>query len=365
MHAFIDSARKVTTTQELDTIGETVESYTRAVEQLTTSMQACSRSGKKMVGRRATDEKKKKTEQEAEAAKKNQSEIDAQAGKVQQMLQYKTSSAVFFVDYTAIGHQQVPAHFSKTAMRAGGAKVFSAPVKCSASFEGLKAFIAEDLYNQWAEAIKEPLVKIQVSDAVTHQLSESDQSSSVLPAMKEFIAPEDAFIKDLKTKVLNDSLVPMLFGYSDQYVRFDYEPNYLGSIRTVSHGTLKMLLLNPAVCATFLKEDQEALALAGGQQEIGPATVTKFMQNLTAQCAQNMIQKCSIHFCTVSAGEVVYVPPGWAVGIASINSTIASGVKANVLPKNYDKSALVWIKQCSTEKSTLQCLDIILAAGDQ
>ena len=133
----------------------------------------------------------------------------------------------------------------------------------------------------------------------------------------------------------------------------------------MDHGTLKMLLLNPAVCATFLKEDQEALALAGGQQEIGPATVTKFMQNLTAQCAQNMIQKCNIHFCTVSTGEAVYVPPGWAVGIASINSTIASGVKANVLPKTYDTSALVWIKQCSTEKSTLQCLDIILAAGDQ
>ena len=89
------------------------------------------------------------------------------------------------------------------------------------------------------------------------------------------------------------------------------------------------------------------------------------MQNITAQCAQHMVQKCNVHFCTVSQGEAVYVPPGWAVGIASINSTIASGVKANVLPKTYDMSALVWIKQCSTEKSTLQCLDIILAAGDQ
>jgi hypothetical protein len=144
-------------------------------------------------------------------------------------------------------------------------------------------------------------------------------------------------------------------------VRFDYEVNYLASFRVVCTGALKIIAMDPAQVKEFVKDNEAALNLCGGKQEVNPATLTKFLQNMTPEMAKAMNKKVYVN--TVSAGEAVFIPPGWLAGTTVVNGQLSSGLKINLLPKKFDTKPLCFIKSTTTEKAKLQCLDIILAEG--
>ena len=224
------------------------------------------------------------------------------------MSQYKTSSAVFFLDDPALGHPSVAIYQGKVALQLVGAKLFSAPAKCGDQFEGLDSIVENALCGHWATAIKVPLVDKSEVDAVSYKLTVADHADSVAADLKNLMST-DKLVGDFKAQSLNDSATPWLWGCSPTYVRFDYEPNYLASIRVVSSGTSKMLLVNPAECVKFLSGNAEALILAGGKQEMSLSTLTKFVQNLTGDMAKVMAeQECHIYSATVTKGEANLCP---------------------------------------------------------
>ena len=158
-------------------------------------------------------------------------------------------------------------------------------------------------------------------------------------------------------------MIPSLWGYGTTYVRFDYEVMFLASFRIVCTGVLKVIALDPAQCKEFVKDNEEALKLCGGKQEVSPATLSKLLQNMTTVMAKTMVEQYKLYVTTVSAGQAVYIPPGWLVGTTVINGQVSSGLKMNLLPKKFNTQALAFIKSTTTEKAKLQCLDIILAEG--
>ena len=355
----INSARSATTSQELEDIEKNMELHVTAIEQLTTSVQASSRSMKKVVQRRTTDAKKKKSAADEAREKEKQDELEAEAEKVKLLAQYKTSAAVFYINWNDLGHQCAHQYADHTALQSAGSKVFSSAAKCD-NHASIQALVEKEMCSQWHDAIKEPLeVKCQ-ADAVTHKLTAAENVDAIATSLKG-VMDAKSLVGDMKLQILNESAIPVLFGYSQTYVRFDFETNFLASIRVVTSGTLKMLFANPAELTSFLTAKPEALELAGGLQDISLATLTKFLQNLTADMAKAMAEKkCMVYAAIITAGEAIYTPPGWIIGAACINNGLAAGLKMCVLPQHYNTAALASVKKLAPSSDTM-VLDVILA----
>ena len=114
-----------------------MELHVTAIEQLTTSLQSSTRSMKKVVQRRSTADKKKQTAEEDNQQQQMKDYLQAESVRVKMLSQYNTSSAVFFLDYPALGHPSVAIYQGKVALQMVGAKLFSAPAKCGDQFEVL------------------------------------------------------------------------------------------------------------------------------------------------------------------------------------------------------------------------------------
>ena len=172
------------------------------------------------------------------------------------MVQYKSSSAVFFYNWEDLGHKVLPQQMSKVAFAATAEKALRLPFRTPPSFAGLAAVVenpsgkdtseSKAMITDWVKAIQELLVNKMGSDAVTHKLSDKDGSSEIAAALKGIIG-DQFLVSDVKIQHIKDSMAPALWGYGPTYVRYDFEPNFLASLRVVCSGTIKVVVVNPAL----------------------------------------------------------------------------------------------------------------------
>ena len=288
------------------------------------------------------------------------------------MVQYKSSSAMFFYNWEDLGHKVLPQQMSKVAFSATAEKALRLPFRTPPSFAGFAAVVenpsgkdtneSKAMITDWVKAINEPLVAKMVSDAVSYKLIDKDGSSAIAAALKGIIG-DQFLVSDVKTQHIKDSMAPTLWGYGPTYVRYDFEPNFLASIRVVCSGAIKVVVADSAKAMEFVESNGKAMQLAGGQQITNPSTLTKLLQNMTEEVAKEMADKCLLYISVINEGEALYVPPGFLCGTAAVNSKIAAGLKLNILPKKIDTCPLVAIKKVTTEKHALQCLDVVLSCG--
>ena len=298
----------------MDDISADVEKDMNAVEQLITSVQSSTRSAKRVVARRKSDKQKADTDYKQKDAVARRKELEQEADRVKAMALFKTSTAIFFLDWAALGHKAVPLYEKKVDLAAAVQEgLLALPFRVAAGCEGLNAVATDPngkgdgtLMPQWQQAIQEPLVTLNQADAVSHILSEQEGVTQIADALAGIVEGHPWVKADLAFLKLS----PVLFGYGPTYVRFDFNENYLGAIRVVSNGTMKFLFMNPSATAQWLSENPAALELAGGEQEITLSTHTKYFHNLTEQEANHIKDKVEIFWCTVSAGELICQPPG-------------------------------------------------------
>ena len=263
----INSIQKVSSKVELDKICTEVEGASAAIDQLITSLQSSTRSAKRVVARRKTDKQKQVEDEKMKDTEAKRKELEQQAKKVKAMAQFKTSTAIFFVDWAKIGFKGVPFYETKAAV-SGDFKdgLLSLPFRLAAGYEGLQALATDPngrgedkLMPPWHVAIQAPLVEKMAADAVSHRLTENDNVTQIVGSMAGIVedSPSPWIGQSEVVAYLQQSMEPVLFGYGPTYVRFDFNENYLGAIKVVSKGTLKFMFMHPAAVAQWIEENPQ------------------------------------------------------------------------------------------------------------
>ena len=161
-------------------------------------------------------------------------------------------------------------------------------------------------------------------------------------------------ITSLPTQPLQEAASQaQLFGYTDSHVRHWWEPNLLGSFRIVSSGTLLLYLVDGGVLNETLKKDPEILNtlgkdVASGLSDKSPSEkVSQVMKAMNKECAEKLLAvdpTCKISHGSVTAGESVYIPPGWFVSASPGNGDRVAGIRGNFMVKS-DTSPLTFCKE--------------------
>ena len=124
----------------MDDISADVEKDMNAVEQLITSVQSSTRSAKRGVARRKSDKQKADTDYKQKDAVARRKELEQEADRVKAMALFKTSTAMFFLDWAALGHKAVPLYEKKADLAAAVQEgLLALPFRLAAGCEGLSA----------------------------------------------------------------------------------------------------------------------------------------------------------------------------------------------------------------------------------
>ena len=204
-------------------------------------------------------------------------------------------------------------------------------------------------------------------NGVQHNLLAQQGLAEVEAAYKE-ILPTDFTITKLPVPALEESISKStLFGYASNYTRQNYETDYLGSVRMLHKGSLKVLAVHPSALRRVLRKDSTYLKLAGGAgvSESANSTFSMVMANMNFETMAAWgapAMDCPVSHATVAAGESLYMPPGWISCVAALNGVAVSGFKKLFLTKVHS-DALITVKECADGASsadTVRCVDTFL-----
>ena len=152
-----------------------------------------------------------------------------------------------------------------------------------------------------------------------------------------------------------------LFGYTDAFVNFDTELDYLGSIRFLTHGKLDVVLLPASSCAKASEKRGSKLTLVDA---------ISFVEGISETPAQDI----KVVRGTIPEMSIFYTPPGWICGYTNpevpadaSNRPPCCGVRCSILPKKSteasEKEFVALKKLQGTDSEWLQDLISIVQAA--
>ena len=110
-------------------------------------------------------------------------------------------------------------------------------------------------------------------------------------------------------------------GYGATMINFAREPYGVGSLRWLVGGRMKILMASAkALAAHLTTETQKA------PEEVSEVDMKDYLTRLTAgEAAGAAARGLKIHHCTLTAGHVLYTPPGYLVGSCVLDNAFAYG----------------------------------------
>ena len=152
-----------------------------------------------------------------------------------------------------------------------------------------------------------------------------------------------------------------LYGYTDAFVNFDTELDYLGSIRFLTHGKLDVVLLPASSCAKASEKRGSKLTLVDA---------ISFVEGISETPAQDI----KVVRGTIPEMSIFYTPPGWICGYTNpevpadaSNRPPCCGVRCSILPKKSteasEKEFVALKKLQGTDSEWLQDLISIVQAA--
>lgn len=302
--------------------------------------------------------------------------MEQQAAQAERRLKYSEDSLAFHFAWVSLGHPVVTAFDAVSDFMAAldkGKSVFDKPFVVKSSDElalllkrpAFKSDKNDGLLDKWSS--KDGFLKRVEGgalDGVQHTMT-AVQGAVEVRRMFSSIVPDTACIQELPVTALNDALGrSVLYGYSATYVRRSFESDFLGSLRAVTDGRLKIHLAHPGMLSAILRTD----AFKGlAHDDFSPAGIARALRDVTEDMAKAWAAEkdstlaCPIWSTTLEIGQVLYVPPAWVSCVAAIGDKHVAGFRQLLLPACCDKSAVTAVKECSApESDTLRTAGVLL-----
>ena len=192
------------------------------------------------------------------------------------------------------------------------------------------------IHNAWLKqfpenASKKGLLKSQNVMGTAH-------GSETFHAFWDELLPQQRMTAELlpSVKAVIDSTY--LWGYTPTVFDADLEPSCLGSARVILAGSLSVLAVSASSLKQFLPSqveiaDDEALMVVAKTwfMKLGDTKTEDFSQDNLTKWKEAGLE---MHHKTVTAGQVLVVPPGWMVAVVSGSgrADCISGVRKSFLP---------------------------------
>ena len=350
---------------ELDSAAALFEHQQVLMDQLKSAVAASTTSLKKVVGDRAKLKRKIEEKAKTDADKARKERLHEAAVKAKQELQFHLMVRGFHLNFTELGHESLRLidnddDFKK--LKAGVTiKIMHKPFKLGKECKGIKDLLLEAGMSNVLKCWNDPetgdggagflkVAKARGGSAFQHGMTVGQGCLLVQDRIGEYFDR----ITSLPTQPLQEAASQaQLFGYTDSHVRHWWEPNLLGSFRIVSSGTLLLYLVDGGVLNETLKKDPEILNtlgkdVASGLSDKSPSEkVSQVMKAMNKECAEQLLAvdpACKISHGSVTAGESVYIPPGWFVSASPGNGDRVAGIRGNFMVKS-DTSPLTFCKE--------------------
>ncbi|CAK0800967.1 unnamed protein product [Prorocentrum cordatum] len=161
--------------------------------------------------------------------------------------------------------------------------------------------------------------------------------------------PHEAAAHDLETV--------LLMGFSGHYVRIGAEPHYLGSMRLITSGCMKVVC---AAADDLLKaaDVRDGLVgkntLAHAKSILSSLAKKEDASGLTEHGAQ-------FYHAVVQAGQMLFVPPGYVTAFAVMNGDPCGLCRKFLLPKRGSEDRLAFLSARAPEE-VAECLNLLRQA---
>ena len=351
--------------EDLQQKGVQFEQHKVLHEQLRLAIDKGMKSLKKVIGKRAVEIKKKMLDEakKMEQAKKEALTKKAEIYKAQ--LAYEAQVACFNIDWKSAGHMEVHRFDSDEELKAaidvkeGAAEEksqeqsdekseeknwYNKPFKLGAGCGMLKQVPEklQTILEAWEDETRGFRKALFTENgAVQHTLTSKQGSAEVHKLMSHYVPKR--FDKLTSSELQEDIEKTNLFGYASWFVKHNYEPDLLGSLRLITHGELKFFAVNPSSFKSALASDARPCTQIKAELEhtsteteslASDRTMGTVLKNMTAAKANELsVGGCTVSFGSLIAGEALFVPPGWFVGTAAGGNTSVSGVRVSSFMK--------------------------------
>ena len=191
--------------------------------------------------------------------------------------------------------------------------------------------------NQWASSF---VTRVDgpkaITDGVSHELLPNQGAGDF-----------ESIISELLPQAHRATLVPgapgsltlghalskcTLFGHGSTYIRTSYESEYLGSFRLTVKGDTVFFFVQPEALQNFFAG--HPAYVPEGNREINNKVFGSFLQTLSEDTVKYLANEglCLFEHATVTDGNIIYIPPGWLVSVATANGKSSHGFKKLCLP---------------------------------
>lgn len=192
----------------------------------------------------------------------------------------------------------------------------------------------QTVLTQWLTSFSAHCEKSRCTSA-QHELQDSQGAKEVLPLWTPLLAGNTQH-DDCMPSCQHMCAQQFLYGYTALHLNFDFEPNYLGTLRLQCHGTTALLLARVADVAARIDGGS-----AAAEGTVSCARLKDWWQNtlstpdMTAADLQALsdsgVKVFSVH---LSPDELLVTPPGFLVACSSLGEACAYGLRRAFLPKS-------------------------------